>query len=174
MKKLFVCFFLIFSCNVFAVTNQELIDRLDDIELEKQIRQSQNLSNELRQRLERQKQQNSQSSSTGNSKYKFIVESTVGTDYFIDLTSINKTNRGTISYIETTYSSKPKTITSGVYFHSDLTREINCLENIIYTTSATYYTFDYKIVLNIPHISAQPISISDKSTNLEFKKFICR
>ena len=72
MKKLITLLFLFISFNSIAVTNQELMDRLDDLEWEAQMREGRQLMDEARRSIDRMKQQNQQLKNEKPSNFKLI------------------------------------------------------------------------------------------------------
>lgn len=173
MKKIITLLFLFISFNSIAVTNQELMDRLDDLELEAELREGRRLMDEARRSIDRMKQQNQQLKNEKPSNFKHIGTSFDENYFFIDLRTITKNNLGNFVYVLHTSSDKPRNSRNVVYFYAEIRQEINCIENKVRALKTSLFSFDYKLLYTTDNYMREFSAIPEKSTIESIKKYLC-
>ena len=133
IRLLFASLSLVGCVSSYAVTNQELMDRLDDIEMERHNRELERL---LDKELEQYRRQSSQLpiSRVGcdQSFYKVLYKNnTNGTRACIFKDSIVKNSDGTISIVYLVEHDKPSYYKELTYYHNKLYAEISCSKRMI-------------------------------------------
>lgn len=164
-----------FNFSVNATTNQEILDRLDDLEFQQLLNEQRKILDQMRKNLD----QTPTYSSGSTGKYKYITKDTLGVSYLIDLTSIRKNPLGNIVIFTSTDTSDfPRYVKNKSYFYSDGEVEIVCATNLYKINNGKYYNSQFDLIhewkSNRPEFIGVYKEFPDKSILNVFKKFVCK
>jgi hypothetical protein len=175
MKKLITFIFLFISFNSIAVTNQELMDRLDDLEWEAQMREGRQLMDEARRAIDRMKQENQQLRNVkpSNPKYKIISTQPDGTEFDIALRTIEKNKLGSYEFLANLTSEQPKLNGNIIYYSSMTLFEINCLQNKYRSQQVIYFDKNNKVIAEDNKLQ-QFALIKNSTVIAKYRDFLCK
>jgi hypothetical protein len=163
-----------------AVSNQELMDRLDDIELDMQMRETQRLMDEAQRQINRQRQNNSQQgnsqSSIGGGRYVMLrkYDDKFESKFYIDTNSIKKAKNGNTLFIFINTTEKPRYLGGGqkAYFNTRVLVEMNCYAKKSQNVAGEFLLRDFTKVADMN--PEKEMSTFDSSYLIhDFYKYVC-
>jgi len=166
-------FGIIFYIDADAVTNQDLLDKLDDIEFEQQIRELNRERDKLL-LLQLKNQQLSAVKRTGcdNSYFQIVYKnSSEGIRACVFKDGITKTAENTISIMYLVESEKPSYHDNLTYFNTKLYSEIDCSKRKIKIFSVELQDAQFKKLTSFPIIRSKFESYGDIGPYLH--KYVC-
>lgn len=173
LSLIFSAFFLS-SLNAFAVTNQELMDRLDDIESAQQQRELNRLMDEYT-RIMTQPQPRVQPPKYPKSygRYVLINEYPNVARFWIDSESIKKFSNGNVVFTFLTDREKPQNMASGkTWVRNKIISEINCHSNSSINLNHQYFSKNNELVYERGSDSSWT-EVPESGIGRKFYSYIC-
>ena len=166
MKKILLILLVLITPSVHSVSNQDLLDRLDEIEFEREM-------NREIDRINRETDRRRQGGSQNNGSLRYIVDNIDGTSYYIDTKDITKFKDGDIYFSRYSISDKPRYFGNVVYFHNLDTVVINCQRNEYTVRISSFGDSSGKKIKEVK-FPPQYKSISSTSIMDSFRQYLCR
>ena len=163
MKKNLTFLLAFYSSLIFSATNQDVIDRLDELQFEMDMQQL-------------MRNQNSRPLPVAppiRTQFYILGTDTLGDTYSIDTNSIKKLKNGNIQVTDFTDGDKPKYIADTTYFGTMGLVEINCYSNQSRKIKDNLYTKNTKLIKTITYKS-EFININQNSMMQLYKNYLCR
>ena len=126
MKKIILIIFYIISFPVYSVSNQEIMNTLDEIQFQQDMMMLQNLQNQTNRRQENISRQNQQNQNIGPSDSMYVGTNTNKQDYFMMMETVHKNKQGNIEFMIMTESNYPQYYENVTYYYSLGVIELRC------------------------------------------------
>jgi len=163
--SLALVWFLVILCSPLAIaaSNQDILDKLDEIEFERLMQKN---INEINRSSE-------YSGNTGLSKeFKYIGQDTKGATHLIALSTIRKNKAGNIVFMESVDSPSPRYKDNFTYFGTYGALEINCDYLTYRRISNNYFSSNTKLI-KVEKYNSTLSAIPRNSLIDEYRRFLC-
>lgn len=179
MKKLLLILLVLITPSVHSVSNQDLLDRLDEIEFEREMnREIDRINRETDRSLKQFEREmgilpNQPRIYQGQSPWKLITTDNSKVDYFIDTSTIKRSSNGQITFIGMIYSNFPRYRGGTTFFYSEPVTIIYCNQSKFQYVFEDFYSNNGKKLKRIKY-DFNPIDISPNTTMDKLRSFVCR